>query len=173
LKIITETQRLLIRELTDADLPDFFKLDSNPLVYEYLGYSPGTSMHEASLALNHILAQYQHFGVGRWAVILKSTQALIGLCGIQFWDEEENNHIHFYDIGYRFFPEYWGHGFATEAAKATVEYAFSLPNITKLVGMVHVNNPNSLDVAGKCGLKTQEIYCWQNQPFHWMTIHKP
>lgn len=166
------TPRLAIRELTLTDFEAFWRLESNTEVYRYLGYAPLHNRTEAELQLLHHMKQYQQYGMGRWAVVDKNSQQFIGLCGVRFAPETENNRSNFYDLGYRLLPEYWGKGFATEAAKACVHYAFDVLQVPEIISMIHVNHYASKRVAEKCGLSYEETFNWQGIGFDWYRLNK-
>ena len=54
--------------------------------------------------------------------------------------ETINNHINFYDVGYRLAQKHWGKGYATESAKASLRYAFEEMNLTEVFGITHIEN---------------------------------
>ena len=86
----------------------------------------------------------------RWAVIIKSTNTLIGT-GLVYFEEEYN----LFEVGYNLGKEYWGYGYATEAMKAVVEYAKNIPGVKELVGRYAKENPASGNVLKKLGF----VYC--------------
>lgn len=94
-------------------------------------------------------------GYGWWAVVLKETAELTGWCGLQFLDELDETEV-LYLLG----EDYWGKGYATEAALATVEYAFEVADLACLIGIVHPQNIASRRVLEKIGMlfKSREHY---------------
>ncbi|MCL9804507.1 GNAT family N-acetyltransferase [Flavobacterium amniphilum] len=158
-----ETERLILRPLEMGDAEGMFLLDSNPNVHTYLGNKPVKSIEESIGYIQNIQNQYKENGIGRFAVILKETGEFIGWSGIKFITEEENNHSHFYEIGYRFREEFWGKGFAYESAKAWYDYAFSGLNITVLYASAHIENAGSRKILEKIGLRLKNEYIWNNE----------
>jgi [ribosomal protein S5]-alanine N-acetyltransferase len=141
------TERLIIRPLEWDDAPSLFKLDSDPLVMKYLGNQPLTDISQVYVYLENILLQYQKNGIGRWAIIEKSTNELIGWSGIKFIDEETNGYKDFYDLGY-----------ATESSIAWIQEAENLLNIKKLFASAHQENVASQHVLQKVGFKITGSY---------------
>ena len=168
-----ETQRVLLRKFEHADLEGMYSLHSNPVVHTFLGNQVISKRDEADALITYIQQQYLDFGVGRWACIEKSTNKFMGWCGIKFVTESENNQSHFYDIGYRFLPEFWHQGYAKEAAKPCVEYGFNSLNLSKIIGTCHINNIASQKVLQHCGLIETDQFYWNNLPCRWMEISKP
>lgn len=145
--VLFQSTRLLFRQFTldDADL--IVELNSDPAVMQYLHEPPTTKENAEEVLRNIILPQYES-GLGRWAVHLKYTQEFIGWCGLKFI--KEKNEI---DLGYRFKKQYWGKGYATEAAQTCISYAFAHLNIQKIIARAHVENSASLHVIEKCGMR--------------------
>ncbi len=148
---ILETERLILRPLTMDDVPLLFLLDSDPEVMRYIGLKPVTTVEESREVIRKILKQYDENGIGRFAVIEKESNLLIGWSGLKYLTEEINGIKDVYEIGYRFLPESWGKGYATESAKAWIDYGFESLNIVKIVACAHCENDASNYVLKKLG----------------------
>ncbi|MEM9548395.1 MAG: GNAT family N-acetyltransferase [Bacteroidota bacterium] len=146
MKKITETKRLILRELNLSDSIHFFKLNSNPEVLKYTGDSPFSSISDAESFLKNY-SDYKINGFGRWAVIEKESGDFLGWCGLKL--NEEN----FIDLGFRFFEKYWGKGYATESAKASLAVGFLDLNINEIIGRAAVDNKASIRVLEKIGMR--------------------
>lgn len=150
-KIILETDRLCLREMTEDDAAHIFKLNSNPNVVRYVGEPTLNSEEEAlNILRTHVFPQYHTHRVGRWAVILKETSAFIGWSGLKFLAKEQE-----YDLGYRFLEEYWGRGYATEAAQAVLDYGRQNFPGARIVGKAMVENHASTHVLEKIGMRLE------------------
>lgn len=150
-------QRLILRAFEDADAERLFLMDSNPDVVKYTGVAPAVSLGESEYIIRMIRQQYNEYGTGRWAVIEQQSGLFIGWCGLKYC-REANGHKDFYDIGYRFLPEYWGKGYASEAARASLEYGFSVLNLKTIYADVHHENEASHYLLKKLGfVKTGEF----------------
>ena len=174
MKYYIETNRLILRELQKGDLKAWFEMDSDPLVHKYLGNLPAKSLEEIEVAFQSICQQYTDNGIGRWAAIEKKSGNFIGWSGLKFIKEFENNHINFYDVGYRLHPNYWGKGYATESAIAAIKYGFNNLKLSEIFGIAHVENTASRNALEKCGLKyieTFEFTLW-NVQCDWLKINK-
>src|SRR3954462_3045386 len=101
MKIFAETERLILRELLPTDAEGMFELDSDADVHKYVGKKPVKTIDECRDVIEFIRAQYVSNGIGRWAVIEKSTNNFVGWSGLKLMKEKVNGHIDFYDIGYR------------------------------------------------------------------------
>lgn len=146
MKKILETNRLVLRELNINDAKDFFDLNLNPNVVKYTGNSAFENIEEAK----EFLKNYQDYklnGYGRWAVINKETNQFIGWCGLKYDALEKET-----DIGFRFFEEEWNKGYATESAKACIDYGFKVLNLKRIIGRAMKENLASIKVLEKIGL---------------------
>ncbi|WP_410880916.1 GNAT family N-acetyltransferase [Myroides sp. DW712] len=146
MKKILETPRLFLRELETADASFFFALNANPNVIRYTGNTTFTSIEEARLFLENY-SDYQENGYGRWAVILKDSGRFLGWCGLKFDAETQQT-----DIGFRFFEEDWGKGYATESAQACLKVGFETFQLKEIVGRAMKANIASIRVLEKVGL---------------------
>jgi RimJ/RimL family protein N-acetyltransferase len=150
MKLILETDRLLLRELNPNDAEDFYQLNLNPNVIKYTGNSAFKSVEEAK----RFLENYQDYtlnGYGRWAVINKISNKFIGWSGLKFGEMENET-----DIGFRFFEEEWGRGYATESAFACLHYGFEKLNLNRIVGRAMKENIASIKVLEKIGLEYEK-----------------
>ncbi|MFA6262095.1 MAG: GNAT family N-acetyltransferase [Bacteroidia bacterium] len=158
MKIFAETERLILREIVPEDEAALFELDSDPAVHTFLGNNPVTHTEQIREIILFIRRQYEAFGIGRWAMIEKTTGAFLGWSGLKYITETTNNHIHYYDLGYRLMRKYWGKGYATESALASVEYGFTILKQQRLYAATHHLNQNSMHVLQKCGFRLWGTY---------------
>lgn len=147
MEIILETNRLFLRELNSDDAENFYLLNQNPNVIKYTGNSAFKNMDEAK----EFLENYQDYklnGYGRWAVINKENNRFIGWCGLKLDTKKGET-----DIGFRFFEEEWNKGYATESAKACLNYGFKKLKLKRIIGRAMKENIGSIKVLEKIGLK--------------------
>lgn len=142
-KVFIETSRLILREIVTEDVDRIFLLDSNPEVMKYIGVKPVTKLEESEETINKIRKQYQENGIARWAVIEKESNLLIGWSGLKLLTEPINGFKNVYELGYRFLPEFWGKGYATEAGKAVLDYGFNEINLEVIYACADIENLDS------------------------------
>ena len=150
MNIKLKTERLYLREFTIDDAQLLVDLNSNPNVTKYTGDGQVDLETAKDVLENVILPQYPN-SIGRWAVHLIDTNEFIGWCGVKFIAELNET-----DLGYRFFEKYWGKGYATESAKAVMDYAVNVLKIKNLVGRADLDNTASRVILQKVGLKFSE-----------------
>jgi [ribosomal protein S5]-alanine N-acetyltransferase len=145
--LILQTPRLYLRRFTLADVPLVYQLNSKPEVLQYL-HEPliKNEAHATEVLSNIILPQYEQ-NLGRWATHLKDSDEFIGWCGLKF--RPERNEV---DLGYRFLPAHWSKGYATEAAKYTLEYGLGTLQLKIISACAHIENTASLHVLQKIGM---------------------
>lgn len=175
MKIYAETDRLILRELLLTDDTEMFAMDSDPEVHKFLGNKPTKEIEETRKTIELVRQQYIDNGIGRWAIIEKSSGEFVGWTGLKLMKDTINNHSNFYDVGYRLAQKHWGKGYATESAKASLRYAFEEMNLSEVFGITHVENMVSRKALEKCGLKFIETFVWgqwNELPCNWLKITK-
>jgi [ribosomal protein S5]-alanine N-acetyltransferase len=140
-----ETPRLIIRLFREEDIPLFVAVHQKPEVITYL---PKRSAEEHTRFLHDTLS-YGDIPLNRWVIEEKSTGNFIGSCLLREFD---NGNPEVIEIGYSFDSPYWGKGYGTEMARALKEYAFTLPQVKKLVAVTESENTGSKAVLLKIGL---------------------
>jgi ribosomal-protein-alanine N-acetyltransferase len=168
MQIFIETDRLIIRELLPSDDEAMFMLDSDPEVHQFLGKSPVKTIEEVRDVIAFIRQQYITNGIGRWAIVEKSSGNFIGWTGLKLVRDTVNNHTNFYDLGYRLIKKYWGKGYATESAIACRDYGFNMLHQDKLYAITDINNLDSRKVLEKAGFKCLETFDYEGEPHFWL-----
>ena len=161
------TERLLLRPFTDADAEPLFELDSNAEVHRYLGNQPVKDINEIKRVITYIQQQYHDFGIGRWVVEDQKSGAFMGWAGLKWISEIINGHVYYYDLGYRFMPEYWGQGYATETAGVWVDYAKDRLKVEKIYAITDQQNAASQNVLAKLGFITKQNFVYQGLDHLW------
>lgn len=146
--MILETDRLVLRELTVHDLELWHEILSDP---ESMKHYPEPFTYEKSKQwIEWNLDNYQLYGFGLWAVILKKSNLFIGDCGITM--QKINGKLE-PEIGYHINKVYTGKGYATEAAQACRNFAFDVLKLQKVYSYMKYTNIPSRRVAEKNGMK--------------------
>jgi RimJ/RimL family protein N-acetyltransferase len=172
MKIFAETERLILREMLPEDEGGLFELDANHEVHRYLGNKPIHNIEQAREAIRFIREQYIDNGIGRWAIIEKKTNKFIGWAGLKFVKEKINNHTNYYDLGYRLIKKYWGKGFATEAAIASLDYGFDKLELQEIFAMADKENIGSNKVLKKLGLKLMDTFEYDGVIHNWYHMER-
>jgi ribosomal-protein-alanine N-acetyltransferase len=150
-----ETSRLYLRQFSMADLNALSAIRSDPEVMRFIGSGQPHSADQIKESLDHILAGWKQLGFGRWAVVHKPDKKLMGWCGLAFLDKTEE-----IEIGYGISKEYWGRGFTTEAAAASIRYGFEELKLNRIVAVAMPENIASRRVMEKIGMRYEKTGHW-------------
>ena len=161
MKVILETDRLLLREYVEDDAEAFFKLNSDPEVLRFVPDKALLNVEQArQILVDHPIADYRKYGFGRGACILKSTGEQIGFAGLKYLDE-----LGEVDVAFRLMRAHWGQGLATEAALASVRFGFADLDLKRIIGLVMPENIASVRVLEKTGLRYADSVSFWGQQF--------
>jgi ribosomal-protein-alanine N-acetyltransferase len=149
-----ETARLSLRRLDFDDAPFVVRLLNEPSFLQNIGDRGVRSIEDAHRYLSEgPLAMYERFGFGLWHTARKSDGAAVGMCGLLRRDNLPD-----VDLGYAYLPEYWGQGFAFEAAEATLRHAATKFGLCRVIGVVSAGNTGSIRVLEKVGMRFEGMY---------------
>ena len=146
--IVFETPRLILRQFTEEDASLILQLNSDPEILKYVHEPVLTTEEQAKKILTEIILPQYKNNLGRWAIHTKSNYEFIGWCGLKY--RFESNDI---DLGYRLKKDAWGKGYATEAAKQTLEFGLNNLSLQLITGRAHIKNIASINVLEKIGMQ--------------------
>ena len=144
--------------------------NSNEEVQKYTGDVILQSREHAKKIITDVwFEDYKKYGYGRWAVIYKPDNRLIGFAGLKFLSE-----INETDIGYRILPEYWRKGIVSEAAVEIIKYGFEQLNLDKIIGIASSENVGSWKILEKIGLTFYQKsgYDGGKEQYNWYKLEK-
>ena len=144
-----ETQRLKLRQWIASDRKPFSKLNADPQVMEY--FPDVLSETESNATADIIESLIGENGWGFWAVELKANNAFIGFVGLHS-PRVELPFNPCIEIGWRLSKQYWGNGYATEAAQAALNYGFEHLKLDEIVSFTSVVNRPSQAVMRKINM---------------------
>lgn len=144
-----ETKRLMLRRPICQDIYIVKKLWKNETVRKYLG---GTvSSHDIQEKIVEIQNHWVGHKFGQRVVLKKSSLEIIGLCGLNF---SENG----LELSYMFFPQFWGQGFAQEAASASIKLGFDAPKVKEIIAITQKENFSSCNLLNKIGMRHRKDF---------------
>ncbi len=149
-----ETARLVLRRLDFDDAPFLVSLLNQPSFIANIGDRGVRNVADAHRYLRdgpH--AMYQRLGFGLWHVSRKSDGAAVGMCGLLKRDVLPD-----VDLGYAYLPEFWGQGYAVEAAAATLRHGARKFGLARIIGVVSQGNSASIRVLEKIGMSFERLY---------------
>lgn len=149
MKHYIETQRLILRSWQDEDIPHLARMNSDERVMEY--FLKTLSYEETITLYNQIQEEFTRYGFGAYAVQEKQSGAFVGFVGLHNVTFEVD-FAPAVEILWRLLPEFWGKGYATEAAKACLNYAKDELKLNKVVSFTSLPNKRSEQVMQKIGM---------------------
>lgn len=152
---IIETEELALRELTMNDFLSWHQILSDQETMQY--YPRVFDMDKTRSWIDWNLDNYRRYGFGLWAIILKDTNQFIGDCGITMQNIYGDGNL-FPEIGYHVDKRFWCKGYASQAAKACLRYAFENMDFNEIFCYQKWTNIPSKKVAEKIGMLLRKEY---------------
>ena len=145
--VVITTPRLKLRTYRQDDLPAFAALNADPAVYAHLGGEPLTAQYSDEIAE---WAQICHRdeGIGLLAVERIDDGVFLGMCGLHHQQSYPDD----LEVGWRFASQYWGQGYATEAAQGWLRYGFEVQSAPRVISITEAENVRSLAVMKRVGM---------------------
>ncbi len=149
---ILETKRLTLRRLTADDAPFILELLNDPLFLRFVGDKGVRTLGDARGYITHgPMASYAQHGFGLFHVSLKAGGTPIGMCGLLKREALDD-----VDVGFAYLPQFSGQGYATEAARATLDYGRTVLGLKRIVAITAPENEGSQNVLRKIGLRHEK-----------------
>jgi ribosomal-protein-alanine N-acetyltransferase len=143
------TPRLCLRQWQAADLEPFARMNADPAVMEYF---PALLSREQSDAIVARIEQlFRERGFGLWALEVPGVAPFAGFVGLSV-PRFEAHFTPCVEVGWRLAREHWGHGYATEAAHAALDFGFQARGLQEIVSMAVVANQRSRRVMERLGM---------------------
>lgn len=159
------TERLRLRPITMDDVDRWVELHADPHVSTFLSsYTPERARERIAM----IEEQWRTRGHGLCAVELASTGEFIGRAGLQHWAEFDE-----VETAWTIASAQWGKGYATEAARAAVEWGFANLDRDYFTAMIHSGNDASVRVAERLGYRVLREDTFGGKPVTVYAIHRP
>ncbi|SRR5579885_64832 len=152
-----ETERLRLRPVADEDLEHFAALYADPDVMRFIGNRGALPREQARERLDFMIDHWRRHGFGMWSLFRKADGAFVGRCGLRYMDTTMD-----IELGYTLGKPYWGQGFATEASRAVVRYAFEVMKVGRLVAIADPANAASINVMKKLGMTFERVGHYYN-----------
>ncbi|WPL18874.1 anhydro-N-acetylmuramic acid kinase [Thiorhodovibrio winogradskyi] len=162
-----ETERLKLREFSSEDLDPYATMCADNAFMRYLGGKTFTKT-ETWRNMAFLLGHWAMRGYGVWAIEHRETGELLGRAGLlspHGWPGVE--------LCWALGPAHWGQGYATEAAKASITWAFNHRGIDQLISLIHPGNHRSEAVAKRAGELLLREMRFRGQPTKVYGIQKP
>lgn len=148
--LVLQTERLRLRRFRRDDVEAIFAIIGDDVAMQY--YPKTFKRKDAEEWVERNLRRYVDYGCGFFAVTLKDNEDVIGDCGLIKQNIEGEVLL---EVGYHFRRDQWGHGYATEAARACMELAFHVLGAAKVISLIRAENVPSRRVAERNGMQVE------------------
>lgn len=165
-----KSERLNYRLLEEADFKWWMEFSSNRQATRYFDFSDNINPLEFNtLWFNKVFDRYKNDSGGHNVLIERTTGKPVGMCGLLIQEVDGINEL---EIGYSLHPAFWGKGYASEAARKCLNFAFENNFSESLISIVHVDNTASANVALRNGMKLEKTTVHKGIPVNIFRIHK-
>jgi ribosomal-protein-alanine N-acetyltransferase len=152
------TQRLMLRALRQTDLQDLFDYASDPEIDRYTPWIRYQSLAEAQADLNDFIADYERDGLGAWGIEHVADQRLVGIINLSL-PHPRNRRT---ELGFTIARAYWRQGFASEAARAVIEFALGPMQLHRVEAVCLPDNLASARALTNAGMQYEGLLrCYQ------------
>ncbi len=155
-EVVIETERLILRGMQREDADALAEVYCDPHAMRY--YPRPYAREEVANRIARTQSAYARDGHGLYTVVLKSSGAIAGDCGPVVQEVDGAPEV---EVGYHFAPRFWGHGYATEAARASRNWAFQHLPCGRVISLIRPVNVPSQRVAARNGMKIAKRIVWR------------
>lgn len=142
---VIETERLFLREINPSDVKNISEIFSDAEVAKYDWFYPIKSQDDAMKFISRYSDEFQQQEEITWGIALKENNKLIGICCLGDFVEEARR----CEIGYDIMRSQWNKGYASEAIKAIVDFAFKIMDLNRIEAFITPGNDASVRVLRK------------------------
>ncbi len=165
--IVLSTARLQLRRMKETDVEHLMQIFSDPVAMQY--YSRTRDRSEVESWVQWTLRNYATWGIGLW-IVEDPAGKFLGQCGII--PQQIQPDATEFEVGYLFARAFWGHGYATEAARACRDWGFQYLDTSHLISIINPENLPSIAVARRNGMVWRETTSWQSHTVSIYTISR-
>ena len=159
--VVLETERLVLRRMSMDDFPAMRRIHGDAeLMWVYGGVfdEDGT---RAWMQRNFDRYRDAPMGLGFWAITLKDAGDVIGAGGCVWQETDRGVEL---EVGYQIRRDHWKRGYATEMARACIDYGFAMTEVDHIISLIRPDNAASRKVAEKNGLVVDREFDWKGIP---------
>jgi ribosomal-protein-alanine N-acetyltransferase len=163
-----ETPRLRMRPFTPDDLENFCVLGSDPEVMRYISNGVPRPRAEAADALTKLVDHWQTHGFGVWVLDDRQSGQFLGRCGLRQLPAIGGQ----VELLYTLMRHAWGRGIATEAAAASLQYAFDVLKLRRIIALAEPRNLASWRIMEKLGMRREKMAPYMGVEVVWYAIER-
>lgn len=168
---VIETERLLLRNWREDDIPVFIEHMNTPAVMRWLGgVRPPAQLEH--IIRNKLMVWQEESGFTFWVVERKEDAALLGFCGVVISEGEGSSVIGSHEIGWRFREDVWGHGYAKEAAVASLDHVFTRIEADHVIAQTLMENTASWGLMERLGMHRRPDLDYDDPEWGYLIIYR-
>jgi ribosomal-protein-alanine N-acetyltransferase len=154
---VIETERLNLRGFAQDDIDRLAEILGDPVVMRYMPGNEPWPREWAERELRNLIEHWGQHGYGRWAVVDRKDEKMIGWCGLAFLPKLEET-----EVAYLLDKDYWNRGYATEAARISLGYGFEEAGLDRIIALAFPENAASIRVMEKIGMTYEKMtHVWR------------
>ena len=165
---LIETPRLLLRPPEASDVHAMLEIHQDPDVIRYLGSGKSGDLSVAWRNVAMMIGHWHMRGYGPWTVLGKAGGEILGRAG--YWNPEGGPGL---ELGWVIRRSAWGHGFATEASRAALTWAWRYLDADHIISIINAANKSSIRIAEKLGERLERREIVDDQEVCTYGIHRP
>ncbi|NJD60198.1 MAG: hypothetical protein C3F13_06505 [Anaerolineales bacterium] len=147
-----QTARLTLRPLDENDAPVLYCIYQSEGVLRYFPNPNPPPLDRVQRFIQQQEMHWEKYGYGDWGILPEGQTEIVGWAGLQYLPELDET-----EVGFLLDRPFWGKGYATEAAQASINFGFGQPGLEHIIALVHPGNLASQRVIVKCGMEYQHI----------------
>ena len=165
-----ECKRLFLRRMVENDVGEYYEMASNPEVAEHQDWDICRNIDDAKKRMEMVNTAFDHKRAIYWAIIEKSSQKFIGYIALKIPPYNTKKG----ELAYSLNRDYWGLGFASEAANAVIAFGFDGVGLRRIEAITTLKNTASIKMLERLGFLLEGVlrqyYYWKNE-FHDMCMY--
>lgn len=134
-----------------SDAAALFGIHQDPEVNRYLSITHALTLARVEAWIDRVSEEQEREGFSSWPVVLKETGKLIGRCGLERMEDGQ------VAVAWIFAKDAWGHGYASEAGRATLDFGLNVIKLKRIIALVHPLNAASVAVTHRLGMRFDRV----------------
>lgn len=156
-----QTTRLRLEPFCQDHAAALNILDSDPSVMRFIGDGSTRTLDQTQAAIGRVQERWERLGYSWWTIFERATEDAIGAACLQHIANEDDAPL---EIGWRLRPDKQGRGYATEAGRAILQFAFRKVGVEQILAVAHPDNVSSRKVMERLGMTHEGIQTHYGQP---------
>jgi RimJ/RimL family protein N-acetyltransferase len=167
-----ETARLILRPFAEGDWIGLQRAYGDPQVMRWHGIDEPIDLATTAFSVGRMAGHFAARGYGMFAIVERESDEVVGRVGIMVhddWTAGPDRH----EIGWTVQRDRWGRGYAPEAARAVLDWAWNVIDVPRIISITDVDNRRSQRVMEKIGLTPRGTGRWHDHDMVWYAADRP